>query len=98
MSFFCYTVMQVRMLATGEAQMNAVERIMYYIDNIDKEDDGTKKDANGKDFKIPDTWPSLGAIEGKNVSMRYRDGPLVLKNVDFNINGSEKIGIAGRTG
>lgn len=86
------------MLATGEAQMNAVERIMYYIDNIDKEDDGTKKDADGKDFKIPDTWPSLGAIEGKNVSMRYRDGPLVLKNVDFNINGSEKIGIAGRTG
>ena len=86
------------MMATGEAQMNAVERIMYYIDNIEREDDATKKDANGKEFTVPENWPSSGAIEGKNVHMRYRDGPLVLKGIDFNIRGGEKIGIAGRTG
>jgi len=30
--------------------------------------------------------------------MRYRDGPLVLKNFSASIKGTEKIGIAGRTG
>ena len=47
---------------------------------------------------VPDSWPTEGAIVGTNVQMRYRDGPLVLKGVDFSIRGGEKIGIAGRTG
>jgi ABC-type multidrug transport system fused ATPase/permease subunit len=92
------TLLQVRMMATGEAQMNAVERIKYYIDNIEQEDEGTKKHANGKDFVVPENWPSIGAVEGKGVHMRYRDGPLVLKGIDFKIKGGEKIGIVGRTG
>src|SRR3546814_9667948 len=32
------------------------------------------------------------------MQLRYRDGPLVLKGLDFQINPREKIGIAGRTG
>jgi ABC-type multidrug transport system fused ATPase/permease subunit len=32
------------------------------------------------------------------VELRYRDGPLVLKEISFDIQGGEKIGIAGRTG
>ena len=47
---------------------------------------------------VPDSWPTEGAIVGTNVQMRYRDGPLVLKGVDFSIRGGEKLGIAGRTG
>ena len=37
-------------------------------------------------------------IEFRDVSLRYRDGPLVLKNFTATVSGSEKIGIAGRTG
>lgn len=46
----------------------------------------------------PADWPSVGKVEFENVSMRYREGPLVLKNVSFVIEGDEKIGFCGRTG
>jgi ATP-binding cassette subfamily C (CFTR/MRP) protein 1 len=47
---------------------------------------------------VPLDWPQHGHIRFEQVSMRYRDGPLVLKNVSFDVNAKEKIGIAGRTG
>ena len=46
----------------------------------------------------PADWPQQGAIEFKDVQMRYREGPLVLKGVSFKVNSHDKIGIAGRTG
>ena len=46
----------------------------------------------------PPNWPSEGKIRFENVQMRYRDGPLVLKGVSFDVKAQEKIGIAGRTG
>jgi ATP-binding cassette subfamily C (CFTR/MRP) protein 1 len=84
----------VRILATVEAQMNSVDRILYYTNNIEPE---------APEFipeKDPDagTWPSKGGIEIKNASMRYRDGPLVLKDISFSVKGGEKIGVVGRTG
>lgn len=44
------------------------------------------------------SWPENGNISFRNVKMRYRDGPLVLKGVSMDIMGGEKVGIAGRTG
>lgn len=46
----------------------------------------------------PAEWPSEGNISFKNVSMSYRDGPLVLKGVSFDVTGKQKIGFCGRTG
>jgi ATP-binding cassette subfamily C (CFTR/MRP) protein 1 len=46
----------------------------------------------------PELWPTTGKIMVEKASMRYRDGPLVLKNLSFTINGGEKIGVVGRTG
>lgn len=47
----------------------------------------------------PQSWPSAGAIEVKNLDMRYApDLPLVLKNVSFNVEPGTRIGIVGRTG
>jgi ATP-binding cassette, subfamily C (CFTR/MRP), member 1 len=88
----------VRMIATAEAQMNSVERVKYYIDTIEQEDEGTLKGLDGKDVIVPDEWPAKGTVTGTGVQMRYRDGPLVLRGVDFQVKGGEKIGIAGRTG
>ncbi|KAJ3167480.1 hypothetical protein HK101_011774 [Irineochytrium annulatum] len=51
------------------------------------------------DVKLPQGWPSKGAITLTNVSLRHRPtSPLVLKNLNLSIAPSEKIGIVGRTG
>eukprot|EP01040_Poterioochromonas_malhamensis_P005555 gene5555-5971_t len=90
-----YLKFLVRVSATGEAQMNSVERIKFYMDNIAKEG---LPDREIDPKTIPTTWPEKGTIVAKNLEMRYRDGPLVLKGIDFSIEGKEKIGVAGRTG
>merc|ERR1719424_25144 len=47
----------------------------------------------------PDAWaPTAGAIAFKRVEMRYRDGPLVLRGVDFAVEGGASVGVVGRTG
>ncbi|KAI8785114.1 multidrug resistance-associated protein 1 [Biomphalaria glabrata] len=48
---------------------------------------------------ITDQWPTEGSIKFVNYSTRYRDGlDLVLKNLNCEIKGGEKIGVVGRTG
>lgn len=96
----------VRILATGEAQMNSVERVLFYAQNIEQEKsvvaprDGESK-ADGAASAVvaatgaaarPADWPSEGVISFKSVSMRYRDGPLVLQDVTINVGKGEKIG------
>ena len=42
-------------------------------------------------------WPAQGAIEFKDIKMRYRPGlPLVLKGLSLSIRGGEKVGVVGR--
>ena len=54
-----------------------------------------EKKINNKDF----SWPKFGKINFINYSTCYRpDTPIILKNINLNINSSEKIGIVGRTG
>jgi len=44
-------------------------------------------------------WPTEGKIKFENYSVKYRPNTeIVLKNLNFEINGNEKIGIVGRTG
>ena len=62
---------------------------------------------------LPSGWPNAGAIQFKNVSLRYRQGRMikiehgvniksgldcVLHDLTFEIKPQEKIGIVGRTG
>mmetsp|Transcript_24347 Transcript_24347/g.52185 ORF Transcript_24347/g.52185 Transcript_24347/m.52185 type:complete len:1508 (-) Transcript_24347:383-4906(-) len=83
----------VRMIAQVEAEMNSVERVLYYSNNVDSEAPSeTKLDPK------PTEWPSKGDIQIQHASMRYRDGPLVLKDICVSIKGGEKIGVVGRTG
>lgn len=90
-----YLKFLVRMISTVEAQMSSVERIKYYTDFIEKEGSSqTCMDPN----LIPATWPEQGAIQFKDISMRYREGPLVLKTLNALVNSTEKVGLAGRTG
>jgi ABC-type multidrug transport system fused ATPase/permease subunit len=84
-------------MATLEAQLNSVERIKYYMDNIEVEG-APLKDRQLELAAIPPEWPSKGVVCGKDVELRYRDGPLVLKGFTFDIQAGEKVGVAGRTG
>jgi len=46
----------------------------------------------------PAEWPHEGRVRFEEVDMRYRQGPLVLKRVTFDVLPKEKVGVAGRTG
>ena len=51
------------------------------------------------DFALPDKWPSQGALEFRNVSMRYRPDPslpLALRGVSFSIEAGQKVRQAAR--
>ncbi|KAF9404358.1 Multidrug resistance-associated protein 1, partial [Podila epigama] len=51
------------------------------------------------DVKLPENWPNEGRVEFRNYSTRYRQGlDLVVKNVSFEVQPAEKVGIVGRTG
>lgn len=89
-----YLKFGVQMVARLEADMSSVERILYYTDNIESE----APDIIPENDPEPGTWPQTGEIKLSNASMRYRDGPLVLKNLSFDVKGGEKIGVCGRTG
>ena len=84
----------VMMVARMEADMSSVERILYYSDNIEPEAPDIIPEADPEEG----TWPTKGEIEFSNTSMRYRDGPLVLKDLSLTVKGGEKIGVCGRTG
>jgi ABC-type multidrug transport system fused ATPase/permease subunit len=83
----------VRLYASNEQNMNAVERIKEYLD-VDQEAASivpeNRPEAN---------WPSKGAVEFIGYSTRYRsDFDLVLKHLTFKISPGEKVGVVGRTG
>eukprot|EP00931_Biecheleriopsis_adriatica_P020416 TRINITY_DN13651_c0_g1_i2.p1 TRINITY_DN13651_c0_g1~~TRINITY_DN13651_c0_g1_i2.p1 ORF type:complete len:1291 (+),score=188.31 TRINITY_DN13651_c0_g1_i2:115-3987(+) len=46
---------------------------------------------------LPSNWPQ-GSITFDDVSMKYRDGDLVLKGVTFSVPPGTRVGICGRTG
>lgn len=49
--------------------------------------------------KAPENWPSKGRIEVSHLSVRYRTGlPLVLDDISFDLDPSQKMAIVGRTG
>jgi len=77
-------------------RMSSIERLQHYIEHIPQEaslDDG----IDG--YKPPADWPSKGVVEYEGVKMRYRpELPPVLHNLSFRVEGSEKVGVVGRTG
>lgn len=82
----------VRQLAEVENNMSSTERLNHYATELEEE-------APLHTIEIEPSWPSVGAIEFKDVEMRYRAGlPLVLKGLSMSIRGGERVGFVGRTG
>ncbi|XP_055919617.1 multidrug resistance-associated protein 1-like isoform X7 [Eupeodes corollae] len=83
----------VRMTSDIETNIVAVERIKEYGE--------TKQEAPWviDNVKTPQGWPQEGRVVFENYKVRYREGlDLVLRGVNFDIRGGEKVGIVGRTG
>jgi ABC-type multidrug transport system fused ATPase/permease subunit len=81
-----------RCVADVQAQMTSGERILAYTEIVPEK-------GHEINEQPPKDWPVAGKIEFKNVSLRYyENGPKALKDISFQINPSEKIGVAGRTG
>ncbi|RKO90517.1 P-loop containing nucleoside triphosphate hydrolase protein, partial [Blyttiomyces helicus] len=83
----------VRMHADMEMSMNSVERVAEYT--------ATEQEPPAiiEGSRPPAGWPSKGAIQVKDLVIRYApDQPAVLKQVSFSVKPGEKIGVVGRTG
>ncbi|XP_060863100.1 multidrug resistance-associated protein 1-like isoform X2 [Metopolophium dirhodum] len=83
----------VRVTSDVETNIVAVERIKEYAE--------TPQEAP---WEVPSTqppseWPTRGEIQFQNLKLRYRESlDLVLKGLDFLVEGGQKVGIVGRTG
>lgn len=85
--------MTLRLASVAENSFNAVERVGTYTDLLPE---GALIIENNRP---PPGWPSEGAIDFKNVVMRYRpDLPAVLVGLSLDIRPNEKVGVVGRTG
>ncbi|CAB3995977.1 multidrug resistance-associated 4-like [Paramuricea clavata] len=87
-----YATPMVRSAVEVHAQMTSAERILAYTEIVPEK---------GREIQEqpPKNWTERGSIQFNNVSLRhYKYGPKVLKDLSFEINPAEKIGIVGRTG
>jgi ABC-type multidrug transport system fused ATPase/permease subunit len=84
----------VRIFSDLESRMTSIERLQFYCDlPAEKNVLGVAKE------NLDDHWPKSGALEFKNVSLRYADHlPMVLKKVSFKIESGSRVGLIGRTG
>jgi len=81
----------IRSLNELEINMNSAERLLYYANEIEVE--------NQKGLDAPKEWPEQGKIEIKNLTMKYAPHlPPVLHNINLDVKSNEKIGVVGRTG
>ncbi|KAF1329536.1 Abc transporter c family member 2, partial [Globisporangium splendens] len=83
----------VRAVDMTDNAMTSVERLLHFR-QIPAETDGNHCAPIN-----PELWPSQGAIRFDKLCLKYRpELPLVLRGVNMDILGGEKVGICGRTG
>lgn len=72
--------------------MTSVERVMSYT-KIESEP------GYSIESRHSGSWPNEGNLTVQDVSLFYfKDGPRVLKDVNFCVCSKEKVGVVGRTG
>lgn len=77
-----------------EQKFTSVERILEYCRLPQEAATSLPNDA-----ALGTSWPSAGALEYKNVTMRYRpELEPALRGLSFAVGAGEKLGVVGRTG
>lgn len=100
----------VRMLNELEVEMQSFHRVKEYA-SLEPEEKATTPDDQSHpksltpcdplatSSTIPKNWPQTGAIEFRNVTIRYDpNGPDILKDVNLSFSAGERIAVVGRTG
>jgi ATP-binding cassette subfamily C (CFTR/MRP) protein 1 len=76
----------ISFFAQSEQNMNAVERVLHYVELSPEIDDSVAS------IEPTESWPTHGAISFQDVKLTYREGlPLVLKGISFDIKAGEKV-------
>ena len=71
--------------AQNEQNMNAVERVLFYVGLSREGLPPTRPDP-------PLSWPHKGDVKFEDVELAYREGlPLVLRGVSFEVKSGEKV-------
>ena len=87
-----YLSLVLRLIIMFETNAVSIERINEYCNN-EQEDEWVKEVRPDAD------WPRNGEIEFEDYSTRYRERTkLILKDLNFKVDSTEKVGIVGRTG
>ncbi|KAJ2656307.1 hypothetical protein IWW48_005098 [Coemansia sp. RSA 1200] len=93
MSFSEYMLWTIQSYGTNEMNMNAIERVMQYLD-IDQEAALETDSAN----KPSATWPRKGDLQIEDLVVEYVPGVPVLHGISLSVKHGEKVGVVGRTG
>jgi len=84
----------VRQFTETEIQMNAVERVHFYANQLEVEAPPVIES-----YPLPHHWPEKGEIKVESLELKYApDLPSVLHGISFHVKPNEKIGVVGRTG
>lgn len=82
----------VRQSAEVENNMNSVERIVHYANEVEQE-----AAYENPEQKPQAPWPAEGRVELKDVFLSYRpELPPVVKGISMDVRPGEKVGIVGR--
>jgi len=85
----------IRQSAEVVNQMVSVERVL----DFGKVESEAPLELEGDRALLETGWPSQGAIQVEDLSVRYRDSlPLALKEISFSIPQGARVGVVGRTG
>ncbi|KAF9368019.1 hypothetical protein CPC16_005788, partial [Podila verticillata] len=91
--FTTTVVSLIRVYASNEMSMNAVERVEEYM-TLEQEPPAIIEGS-----RPPASWPYSGEIVVDHLTMKYApETPEVIKDISFTIKAGEKVGVVGRTG
>ncbi|ORX56336.1 hypothetical protein DM01DRAFT_1018486 [Hesseltinella vesiculosa] len=96
--YYAYTFLEsvfwfIRQYTEVEMNLNSVERVQEYL-QIDQEAPAV---IDGR--RPPTTWPAEGAIQVKDLEIRYApELDAVIRRISFDVKPHEKVAVCGRTG
>lgn len=96
----------VRLANELEVELQSFHRVREYasLEPEEKTEDPAAPAAQQQQnqqqpTEVPPSWPATGAIEFRNVTIRYDpDGPDILKDISLKFAAGERVAVVGRTG
>lgn len=97
----------VRLANELEVELQSFHRVREYasLEPEEKTEDAVVPAAQQQQQQqhpageVPPSWPATGAIEFRNVTIRYDpDGPDILKDISLKFAAGERVAVVGRTG